>query len=57
MGDNTHVHGTFDMAQWQALQFDEQFGAQPEATMCADFFHTMEYVAPQPRRSSPTPTG
>lgn len=45
MGDNTHVHGTFDMAQWQALQFDEQFGAQPRATMCADFYHTLEYVA------------
>ena len=45
MGDNTHMHGTFDMAQWQALQFDEQFGMQPRATICADFFHTLEYVA------------
>jgi len=44
MGDNTHVHGTFDMAQWQVLQFDEHFGAQPEATMCADLFHTMDYA-------------
>lgn len=45
MGDNTHVHCTCDMAQWQGLQFDEQFGAQPRATLCADFFHTLEYVA------------
>jgi len=45
MGDDTHVHGTMDMAQWQALQFDEQFGAQPKATLCADFYHTLEYIA------------
>ena len=45
LGDNTHVHCTCDMAQWQPLQFDEQFGAQPKATLCADFFHTLEYVA------------
>ena len=45
MGDNTHVHCTCDMAQWQALQFDEQFGAQPKATLCADFYHTLEYVS------------
>lgn len=45
MGASTHVHGTFDMAQWQVLQFQEQFGAQPEYSICADFFHAMEYVA------------
>lgn len=45
MGDDTHVHGTMDMAQWQALQFDEQFGAQSKATLCADFYHTLEYIA------------
>src|SRR5690606_10208856 len=45
MGDNTHVHCTCDMAQWQTMQFDEQFGAQPKATLCADFYHTLEYVA------------
>ena len=45
LGDNTHVHGTMDMAQWQVLQFDEQFGAQPRATLCADFYHTLEYVS------------
>lgn len=45
LGDHTHVHGTCDMAQWQTLQFDEQFGAQPRATLCADFYHTLEYVA------------
>ena len=45
MGDNTHVHGTFDMAKWQTLQFEEQFGAQPSHSLCADFYHTLEYVA------------
>ena len=45
MGDNTHVHCTCDMAQWQVQQFDEQFGAQPRATLCADFYHTFEYIA------------
>jgi hypothetical protein len=45
MGDNTHVHGTCDMARWQVLQFEEQFGMQPKATLCADFYHTLEYVA------------
>ena len=45
LGDNTHAHCTCDMAQWQALQFEEQFGAQPEHTLCADFYHTLEYVS------------
>jgi hypothetical protein len=45
MGDNTHVHCTCDMARWQTLQFDEQFGMQPKATLAADFYHTLEYVA------------
>lgn len=45
MGDNTHVHCTCDMALWQALQFEEQFGAQPSHSLCADFYHTVEYIA------------
>ncbi len=45
MGDNTAVHGTFDMARWQVLQFEEQFGAQPKHSVCADFFHAVEYIA------------
>jgi hypothetical protein len=45
LGSGTHVHGTFDMAQWQAQQFQEQFDMQPRWTICADFFHAMEYVA------------
>lgn len=53
MGDDTHVHGTMDMAQWQALQFDEQFGAQPKATLCADFYHTLEYIAGAARGLQP----
>lgn len=45
LGDNTHAHCTCDMAQWQILQFEEQFGAQPEHSLCADFYHTLEYVS------------
>ena len=45
LGDNTHVHCTCDMAQWQVLQFEEQFSEQPEHTLCADFYHAIEYVA------------
>ena len=45
LGDATHIHGTFDMARWQHLQFEEQFSAQPEHSICADFFHTIEYIA------------
>ena len=45
MGDNTHVHCTCDMAQWQVLQFEEQFGAQQQFSLCADFYHTLEFVA------------
>ncbi len=55
MGDNTHVHCTCDMAQWQAMQFDEQFGAQKEATLCADFYHTLEYVAAAGKALQPDP--
>jgi hypothetical protein len=45
MGDETHVHGTCDMAQWQPIQFDDMFGAQPKSTLCADFYHTLEYIS------------
>jgi hypothetical protein len=36
LGNETHVHRTCDPAQWQVLQLDEQFGAQPRATSCAE---------------------
>lgn len=55
MGDDTHVHGTFDMAPWQALQFEEQFGAQPKHSVCADFFHTVEYIAGAAKACEPNP--
>lgn len=55
MGDNTHVHGTFDMAQWQVLQFEEQFGAQPTRSLCADFFHAVEYIAGAAKACQPDP--
>lgn len=44
-GDNTHIHCTCDMASWHRSQFEEQFSAYPERSMCADFYHTLEYIA------------
>lgn len=44
-GDNTHIHCTCDMAAWHRNQFDEQFSAQPSRSLCADFYHTLEYVS------------
>ncbi len=44
-GDNTHIHCTCDMASWHRNQFEEQFSAYPNRSMCADFYHTLEYVA------------
>jgi hypothetical protein len=44
-GDNTHIHCTCDMAPWHRNQFDEQFSAQPSRSLCADFYHTLEYVS------------
>jgi hypothetical protein len=44
-GDNTHIHCTCDMAPWHRNQFDEQFSAQASRSLCADFFHALEYVS------------
>lgn len=44
-GDDTHVHLTCDMAPWHRNQFEEQFSAQPNRSLCADFYHTLEYIA------------
>lgn len=44
-GDNTHIHCTCDMAPWHRNQFDEQFSAQPSRSLCADFYHTLEYIS------------
>jgi len=45
MGDNTHVHCTCDMGAWHVNQFEEQFSAQPNRSLCADFYHTLEYIS------------
>lgn len=55
MGDDTHVHATFDMAAWQVLQFEEQFGAQARHSLCADFFHAVEYIAGAAKACQPDP--
>jgi len=44
-GDNTHIHLTCDMAPWHRNQFEEQFSAQPNRSLCADFYHALEYVS------------
>lgn len=44
-GDNTHIHLTCDMASWHRDQFEEQFSANPNRTVCADFYHALEYVS------------
>lgn len=33
------------MAPWHRNQFEEQFSAQPSRSLCADFFHALEYVS------------
>jgi hypothetical protein len=43
LGDNTHVHGVFDMAKWIKGQFEEQF-ALHERTAIADIMHVTEYL-------------
>lgn len=45
MGDNTHVHCTCDMGAWHVNQFEEQFSAQSKRSLCADFYHTLEYIS------------
>lgn len=45
MGDQTHVHCTCDMAPWHVDQFEEQFSTQRSRSLCADFFHTVEYIS------------
>jgi hypothetical protein len=44
-GDNTHIHLTCDMASWHRNQFEEQFSAQASRSLCADFYHTLEYAS------------
>jgi hypothetical protein len=43
LGDNTLVHGVFDMGKWIHTQFEEQFNAY-EHTACADIMHVAEYL-------------
>jgi len=43
LGDNTAVHGVFDMGKWIHTQFEEQFDAY-ERTACADIMHVAEYL-------------
>lgn len=43
-GDNTRVHGVFDMGQWIHPQFEEQFH-QEQHSKCADYYHTDEYLS------------
>lgn len=44
-GDDTHIHCVCDMASWHRNQFEEQFSAHPSRSLCADFYHALEYVS------------
>jgi hypothetical protein len=33
------------MAAWHRNQFEEQFSAQASRSLCADFYHTLEYIS------------
>jgi hypothetical protein len=44
LGDNTRVHGVFDMGTWIRTQFHEQF-PKDKHSACADIFHVDEYLA------------
>ncbi len=54
-----HIHAytssVWPWARWQVLQFDEQFGAQPKRSVCADFFHAVEYIAGAAKACQPDP--
>jgi hypothetical protein len=44
LGDQTKVHGVFDMGSWIHTQFEEQFHAY-STSACADICHVTEYLA------------
>jgi len=43
LGDNTKIHGVFDMGKWIHTQFQLQFDAY-ERSACADIMHVTEYL-------------
>ncbi len=43
LGDETHIHGVFDMGTWIRTQFEEQFAAYPRSAV-ADIYHVAEYL-------------
>jgi hypothetical protein len=43
LGDNTRLHGVFDMGTWIRTQFDEQFFKQ-RRSICCDIYHVDEYL-------------
>jgi len=43
LGDNTKMHGVFDMGKWIHTQYEAQFHGH-ERTACADIVHVTEYL-------------
>jgi len=43
LGDNTKIHGVFDMGKWIHSQFEDQFDAY-DRSACADIMHVAEYL-------------
>ena len=44
LGDNTRVHGVFDMGTWIRTQFQAQF-SEAQHSACCDIYHVYEYLA------------
>jgi len=43
LGDDTKIHGVFDMGSWISSQFQEQFASYPHSA-CADICHVTHYL-------------
>jgi hypothetical protein len=52
LGDQTRIHGVFDMGRWIHSQFEEQFAPFPR-TACADISHVAAYLIDAGRQLAP----
>ena len=52
LGDQTRIHGVFDMGRWIHSQFEEQFEPYPR-TACADISHVTAYLTDAGRELVP----
>ena len=52
LGDETRIHGVFDMGRWIHSQFEEQFAPYPHSA-CADISHVTAYLTDAGRELVP----